>query len=159
MADLIKRRTRLLRTYRSHRGRRGGAEFIPYHCLHWVVRELTRVTPAENSAKWFDSKGRVKRGLPCPRACSEFETAMAGRSAPCTDRRCTILEGTDAFARFLFARGPFQASSKYAPLNSLLKDHPEGISQDAALPVIKTRRHKKFVSGPIASKLPAWPNL
>ena len=117
--------------------------------MHWVARQFARVTPAENSAKWFNSKGRVKRGPPCPRACSEFETCNGGTKCPLYRQAVHDFgEGTDAFARFLLARGPFQAWSRYAPLNSQLRDHPEGIPEDAALPRIKTRRHKKHCERP-----------
>ena len=154
MTDLFKKRARLLRNYRSYStGARGAVlNSLPTTACtaglheHSPASRRRRIRPNGLTPRAGSSAGL--RAL--AHAPNNSRPVMAGRSAPCTDRRCMISfgEGTDALARFLLVRGPLQASSKYAPLNSLLKDHQEGIPEDAAVPEIMTRRHKKTCERP-----------
>ena len=80
---------------------------------------------------------------------------MAGRSAPCTDRPCAILErGRMHLHVFYLPEVLFKPRASTLPLIRSRRIHPKEIPQDAALPVIKTRCHKKTCVGPVAWAVP-----
>ena len=82
MAECVSERTRLLKTYRMWRSKGGGAEFVPYHKLHWVALKFAWLTKQKRARLHVSKGGRMKRGPPCPRNCKERATCNGDATCP-----------------------------------------------------------------------------
>ena len=123
MAECVAERTRLLKTYRMWRSKGGGAEFVPYHKLHWVARKFARLTKQERAWLHVSKGGRMKRGPPCPRNCEEWVTCNGDVACPLYQEAAIEFgEGSEEFCRFLLKKGPFHPNSRFATMKSAGRD-------------------------------------